>query len=335
VNKKPEIPFLQFPPYGIMTNVSLKELGSKNLLGSPTDAFVPPHFQSLPNEDDLQRERRWLKFRDNLIAEMADVLWPVWNQQSRSWKGCAIDRMLELTRADLEILLLLRAGPRPLHLDAPPDSPVRILNCPPHSTFFAEEDAGKIFNSYAFYDRNLDGKNVSASIFSDLFFTGLDAKCGSADLQFKQFFQRPRPFQMAFLMGETNFNLERATSSMTPSMISGHSLQGLIGVGAVMEQILQSGIPFDSDSWTALSQYAVDIGDRRVFAGIHYPSDNLSSWIVLMRLANFIYRSHKVKSKLWTAITERSLVYRLIDNQKGTRVYSAPLKLLRQLAESD
>jgi hypothetical protein len=118
-------------------------------------------------------------------------------------------------------------------------------------------------------------------------------------------------------------------------MISGHSLQGLIGVGAVMEQILQSGIPFNSDSWTALSQYAVDIGDRRVFAGIHYPSDNLSSWIVLMRLANFIYRSHEVKSKLWSAITERSLVYRLIDNQKGTSVYSAPLKLLRQLAESD
>ena len=332
MNKKPEIPFFQFPPYGIMNNSFLRILGSQNVLGSPTNPIVPPDFRPPKDPKGLQRNHHWIQLRDQLAAEMADVLWPVWNTESRSWKGRAVEHMLALTRVDLELLLPLRIGPGPLPLNSQPDSRGRTLNCPPHSAFFTEEDQGKIFNSYTFYDRDLDPK--FPSIFGDTFFAGLDAKCSSTELQFKRLFQRPRPFQMAFLMGKHDFNLEKADSSMTPSMVSGHCLQGLIGVGAVMERIIQGRIPFSHDSWQALGQYAVDIGDRRVFAGIHYPSDNLSSWIVLMRLANQIYGSKATKKKLWNAITNQSLVYRLIRDSRA-KVYSPGLGLLERTYKSE
>ncbi|MGD0776519.1 MAG: hypothetical protein ABSC05_27200 [Candidatus Solibacter sp.] len=37
----------------------------------------------------------------------------------------------------------------------------------------------------------------------------------------------------------------------------GHSLQGLIGVGAVMERILATGITFSEDSWQAISEQSL------------------------------------------------------------------------------
>ena len=319
------------PPYGIMNNDYLTDLGSKNLLGSPAVPIVPPEFEPV-GRDASQHERYWVAFRDDLLDKIADALWPVWDPKSQSWIGRSANAILDLTHADLDILLSLRVGARPLSLNTLPSSTLRSLNCPAHSAFFVEEDQFKIFASYAHYDRTLDSKYPS--IFSDVFFAGLDAKCSSTQLQFKQRFQRPRPYQTAFLLSKREFNLESAASSMTPSMVSGHSLQGLIGVGAVMEQIVQSAISFSEDSWQALSQYAVDIGDRRVMAGVHYPSDNLSSWIVLMRLANHIYKSPGIKEKLWKAITNQSFVYRLIHDSKA-KVYSAGLNLLNDVHESE
>jgi hypothetical protein len=331
VNQEFEM-LIQLPPYGIMDNDYLRNLGSKHLIGSPAEPMVPPDFRLPDGCDYSQREKCWIEWRDNTLSEMKDVLWPVWNSESRKWSGRAVETMVELTRVDLSILLSLRVDSVPLPLLTAPVSKVRALNCPPHSAFFREEDQGKIFASYGFYDRKLDAKYPA--IFSDVFFAGLASKCSSTQLQFKRHFQRPRAYQTAFLLGKYEFSLEEATSSMTPSMVSGHSLQGLIGVGAVMERILEAGISFDNDSWIALGEYAVDIGDRRVMAGVHYPSDNLGSWIVLMRLANRIFDSAgEIKKKLWHAISEQSLVYRLIlDSEEN--VYSAGLDLLRRAVET-
>ena len=332
-----EVPALQVPPYGIMDNEYLKNLGSENLPASPAEPIVPPDFHAPASCGKQPREHCWKELRDKLIDEMADALWPVWDPQSRSWDGRSAKKMLELTRADMDILFRLRVGQGSLPIDALPDSKVRSLNCPAHSAFFLEEDQGKIFASYPHYDRSLDPK--IGSTFGGAFFAGLAAKCSSTSLQFKRRFQRPRAYQMAFLMGKTEFNLEEGVSSMTPSMVSGHCLQGLIGVGAVMERVIQSGISLDEDkgkamdSWQALSQYAVDIGDRRVMAGIHYPSDNLGSWIVLIGLANHIYRSREIKEKLWKAITTQSLIYRFIRESEA-EVYSPALDLLDRMKKS-
>jgi hypothetical protein len=67
-------------------------------------------------------------------------------------------------------------------------------------------------------------------------------------------------------------------------MISGHCLEGCLA-GAWLAWCLQ----FDSQGldhldWRrvhkALQQWSVDIGDRRVMAQVHYPSDNIGSWWV-------------------------------------------------------
>ncbi len=322
---------IQLPPYGIMDNDYLRNLGSKQLIGSPAEPMVPPDFRLLDGCDESQREKCWVEWRENTLSEIKDVLWPVWNSKTRGWEGGAAKTMVKLTRVDLSILHSLRVGSS-LPLRAAPASKLRALNCPTHSAFFQEEDQGKIFASYAMYDRKLDARYPA--IFSDVFFAGLASKCSSTQLQFKRQFQRPRAYQAAFLLGEYEFNLEEAISSMTPSMVSGHSLQGLIGVGAVMEHICESGIDFSDDSWLALSQYAVDIGDRRVMAGVHYPSDNLGSWIVLMRLANRVFDSTgKIKKRLWHAISECSLIYRLIQ-KKNEGVYSLGLELLKRAVEA-
>lgn len=323
------MPSLQFPPYGIMDNDYLKNLGSKNLPGSPAESIVPPDFGACGEIDAAGREAAWVDLRDRIVHEIEDSIWPVWDAKSRAWKGAAVANMLPLTCADLEILLQLRVGPH-LAINSLPTANTRAINCPSHLAFFEEEDQAKIFSSYSFYDRTLDSR--FAPTFADAFFAGLGAKCSSTQLQLKQRFQRPRAYQIAFLMAISEFNLEEATSSMTPSMVSGHSLQGLIGVGAVMEQIIKSGVSFTDDNWQALRQFAVDIGDRRVMAGVHYPSDNLASWIVLMRLARHIYHCEEVKHRLWRAITEQSLIYRLV-RKSGATAYSAGLSLLERAFE--
>jgi hypothetical protein len=114
---------------------------------------------------------------------------------------------------------------------------------------------------------------------------------------------------MAFRTGDFRFYHEEGRTSQTPSMCSNHCLQGMVGVGGVYEDFHARGISFNPD---ALKQFAVDIGDRRVMAGIHYPSDNLSSWILVLSLAPLAYRDATVKNFLWDAIEHRSVIYRRI-----------------------
>jgi hypothetical protein len=314
-----------------MNNEFLRNLGSPFLLGSPAEPEVPPEFQTLP-DCPVSREEQWRDLRNEILDLMRDAVWPLWDEKNLQWEGSAREMMRSLTLADFEILMKLRAGPETIALKMVPEATPRAVNCPLHFTFFKEEDPGSIFQSYSFYDHKLDAK--LPPVFADAFFAGLSAKCSSTQLQFKTRFQRPRPYQIAMLLGRPDFNLEEAVSSMTPSMISGHSIQGMIGVGAVMERILESGVELTYDSWQALRQYAVDIGDRRVMAGVHYPSDNLGSWIVLMRLANRIFRNGCIKQILWQAIEHQSLIYRLM-RRSSAEAYGPGLELLYRMRDTN
>jgi hypothetical protein len=311
-----------------MNNEFLKNLGAPFLLASPGEPEVPPDFQPQAGCPGKTREEQWRLLRKEMLELMSDALWPVWNAEHLDWDGNARHYMLALTLADLEILLKIRPGSGVAALNTIPGSVPRAVNCPLHMAFFKEEDPGNIFQSYAMYDRGLDAK--LPPVFADAFFAGLKAKCSSTQLQYKARFQRPRAYQMALLLRKPEFNHEEAISSMTPSMISGHCIQGMIGVGTVMERILESGMSFSDDSWQALRQYAVDIGDRRVMAGVHYPSDNLGSWIVLMRLAHRIFRAVRIKHILWQAIEEQSLIYRLVLSSRAA-VYAPVLDLLHRM----
>src|SRR5262249_22492778 len=88
-------------------------------------------------------------------------------------------------------------------------------------------------------------------------------------------------------------------------------------------------------SWIALQQYAVDIGDRRVMAGVHYPGDSLASFIVAMSQACQLYKNGlEVKRHLWAAIRDQSFIYDRILNFTPAEVYAPALAALHALAPS-
>jgi hypothetical protein len=55
----------------------------------------------------------------------------------------------------------------------------------------------------------------------------------------------------------------------------------------------------------------VDWGDRRVFAGVHYMTDNIASWTLARRLIPFLFRSnaHEVENFAVQAISRHSQVF--------------------------
>jgi hypothetical protein len=67
-------------------------------------------------------------------------------------------------------------------------------------------------------------------------------------------------------------------------------------------------------------QYAVDFGDRRVMAGVHYPSDNLGSWLLALDLIPRVCSPDtgaEVKRRIWTAISARSVIFRILKRVLG------------------
>ena len=101
--------------------------------------------------------------------------------------------------------------------------------------------------------------------------------------------QRPRANQAAYWMGATSPPTVRfAASALSSSAISGHAFQGLFGC---LNVHLEFGQKMDAREKGDLLNLAVDIGDRRVIAGIHYPSDNAMSWRVALETIDRLNRT--------------------------------------------
>ncbi len=286
--------------------------------GKIEEAVLPPYGAlpaGLPPSKDAPAD-----WRDNgsedfgmlLVRNLLDF-------QRLLWPPDDMDQQIELTKVDLELLLQIRADRL---LDKLPDSPVRSLNCNTHKDFFKLEDTGEQLGALQrHYDRTADQALVLNGL-PRVFIEGIFHKMTSgAIFFFKQELQRPRPYQAAYILGFTAFNYEEATSALHPSMISGHCIQGLMGGVGIFERLLLDRIPFSEDSWTALQQFIVDFGDRRVMAGVHYPSDNISSWLLALDLCKHVCEGRvavEVKERLWTAISTRSIVYKRIEAAIGS-----------------
>ena len=83
----------------------------------------------------------------------------------------------------------------------------------------------------------------------------------------------------------------RAYTSQTGSAPSGHAVQGYCMAGAVYEDLLESPPSWftpDSGDYNAtltlLYRAAYDVGDRRMIAGVHYPTDNYASAMLVNRV---------------------------------------------------
>lgn len=292
------------PAYGFMTEFHMARIAGPHVIPADFDA---------PDLPGSTQEEKWRYFTTQLLKLINDVIWPRFEPKAppaSQWQGQSAAFMLELTDTDIKLLQQILAAPMVL------DQPVHSLprEFPTHRDFFENEDEAKVppGPDHFIYDPTLPRRLTDRM--PQLFIDGLKAKCGNELLRIKLILQRPRPYQAAFLRGFTGFKYLQAKSADTPSICSGHSLQGLMATGAIIERFILDGETLDAKQWAAIEQYGVDIGDRRVMAGIHYPSDNICSWLITMLQANRVFRNTEVKVKLWEAISRQSLLYKRIDS---------------------
>jgi membrane-associated phospholipid phosphatase len=146
----------------------------------------------------------------------------------------------------------------------------------------------------------------------------------------KRELQRPRPHQVASLHGLA-FEVQRAPGAVTSATPSGHAIQGLMGVaGAIVE--LRRYHRFDAPLLSRLRQYAVDVGDRRVFAGVHFPTDNLASWCLALSLCSHVYGQDGdfARAFMAEAITRHSAVHAALA-ASGSPLLAPGLDWLKEL----
>jgi PAP2 superfamily len=308
-------PVPNWPPYGPVNEVFMYDVRTRR---------VPVGFRI---DGEPASERAYDAWLRELVDEMARFLWPRYDSNaSPPWVGKAASIMEALTRADFELMRGLRNR---LAL-APTGRDATLAKS--HMALFLEEDLVKPWPTYALYETKLPDElmaRVQESMHKPV------AAFGPAPLRFKHLMQRPRPFQMALILGIEDFKYEWAKSAVTPSIISGHSIQAVIaGAGAYVQHVLD--FQKVAGSIAHLEQYAVDVGDRRVFAGVHYPSDNLASWYVAIKLCDhymFGELGRLAKTFLWSAISKRSAVHAAMAEVGG--VYAEPLKELARIATTE
>jgi hypothetical protein len=307
---------IQFPPYGTINDHFLDAMNEHS--SWPTNWISPPG-ASVPIS------KQWSDWKDETLKIISRVLWPLRDPKS-GWHGESVRNMEALTRIDLELC-------RVLHGQL--EENVGGTNITNRAMFETEDPSGGIpgtlIPSYTSFPYRIAEK------IPRIMSVSLDAKAAPAAPQLKAVIQRPRPYQTALLLGISNYRWLRATSADSPSMVCGHCYEGGLMVGGLMERLLIEGETLNDRQWEALQQYAVDMGDRRVFAGVHYPSDNLSSWLMIMRIARHVFVRSEVKDGLWRAISKQSQVYRAIQEASCTeegKVYRPALEELEKAAAS-
>jgi hypothetical protein len=182
---------IAFPPYGRMM--------SKFELMLP-DPPAPPKDWNSPGG--------WLAWRKKFVELISAVVWPRYDRDTASWVGASAQRMLAMTRDDFDIIKKLRAT----H-DATIELPEGLV---PHSELFVLEDEGDVAVSFKNVTVKID-RSVDRTLrmylatklpphvldeFASLYIPTAMRKAGTIHVEFKPIFQRPRPYQMAYILGE-------------------------------------------------------------------------------------------------------------------------------------
>lgn len=296
----------QLPAWGIMDKELLTEI----------ELFpIAKHWQM--NEPEPVRRVEWPRWREALVSEIGNLIWPPLAPGARGWEE---DTVAALNHADFLCLSQLNR-----YIDEPILPGTSVV----HGELFSEEDDGSGLGiGYERYDPTLPRQHRNE--LRRWMLEGIGNKVGTLGLQLKAIFQRPRPYQVALLQNRADFSHLYSSSASTPSLVSGHCLQGALAVCNVYVQLREQ---LNALSEELLAQYLVDIGDRRVFAGIHYPSDNLSSWLTALWLIPGVFGAPlaaAVQQFLRMAITKKSIVYRAILQHAGApnSVYAPILQRL-------
>jgi hypothetical protein len=290
---------MHFPPYGFMI-----EEWRTLIVGNG----------SAPS-DWVRRPEEWLPWREGMLDLIADKLWPRYDLHAAAWTGRATALMESLTIADFELLQILR---RRIGDDVPlPDGPLGNKYL-----FRIEDEADVVDASTKFQiDRSADAtlyqyligclSDRQARALSSNYIAEMAKKAGNVDLEMKVFLQRPRAYQIAYMLNQNWFSHNHAKSAVTPAMISGHCFEACMGGLAAAQKARLLGFP--QVALELIARHTIDVGDRRVFAGVHYPSDNLASWIVALQLAELVGCTGGERQWLLDSIRQYSEVFGLIS----------------------
>ncbi len=278
------------------------------------------------------KNKSWEKYINDRTEEFAEYLWPKWDPVNRKWEGAAADKMHEATKAELEICV------RELHqqdiLQAFPNTHAASRLSPKNhlwhyrvEDFIGYDDTGiahppqeygydtatatRPFSNIVRYDPDQNADDIW-EVFCDL--NGSKVK---GTFQFKLTFQRPRPYTATMILGVDGVKHHTATRHIHtgghPAFPSGHCLQGLLISGGLIHQQAER-LGLGAVNVDAIMQYGVDFGDRRVFAGVHYPTDNIASWVNAVLLSGELFDDNKAtQARIKHAIRTHSRVYKVIN----------------------
>lgn len=268
------------------------------------------------------------------MAEVADKIWPRW--ENGGWRGKAASFAEHETQSELQLAIRLYQGggdtlgilsdltgaetpfegPRRDHLwhyrieDARFDHPdYSGLELPSSVSTSIEYRTGKDGTAnYPLYG----GPEVEATAFKRMFLQDAAGKRPEV-LGLKEYFQRPRPRAAATALNLPGFRWVTAHRNVHtgqhPAFPSGHCMQGILGGCTVYDQLIKAGQKPTAAERERLQKYMVDWGDRRVFAGVHYMSDNIASWTLLRRIIPHVFESEEITELAVEAIIRHSRVF--------------------------
>jgi len=297
----------QLPPYGFMWKD----------WQAGASANAPP-------SDWKGGARKWRQWFSATLGLLRDDVWPVYS--ARGWKGGARAHMVALTRVDLDLIREFQEA----YLEAEAGSFGGIT----HRAYFDLEDYDCTYNWEKPIGQYCAGLSGSTSDFLSILEHAMKDKLSLfLAEQFKMHLQRPRPFQASMLLGARGYTYYWAKTAVTPSAISGHAVQAAMMACHAYHRLHRHDAELGTRYRKALQQWGTDCGDRRVMAGVHYPSDNVSSWIVLLRLVDHVYDDRLIRPFAAEAI-RNSLLYRFLEAKVRTDpavrdAYAKPWACLR------
>ena len=296
---------MRLPPYGVLSNEYKAVLSSE------------------PMSDWHGTAGQYRKFIRKFSRDVANQIWPAYDRRRGKWKGKSRRFAEAATKAELQICIeqfqqadVLEAVPGACESLPEPFRQNHLWHFrvedglqhqTPHLSALASRSP---VSNFMFYDPGYDPAAFTAV------FLGQARRKIHGLFDFKPYFARPRPYQTAMIFGLSRFQTRIAEigrhTGFHPSLISGHCVQGVLLSCLVLEHWIDSG-KVDARSVEQLAHYSVDFGDRRVLAGVHYPTDNIASWVLALRMIPRAYRhADQILRFAVDAITSKSIVYKTI-----------------------
>jgi hypothetical protein len=301
-------------------------------LGLPPFGYMVWHQQDGANSGDCPpkwnaQAGEWQSWFERVLDVIAQDVWPVY--RNGTWvPSAAAENAIAMTLADLAAIREFRKS----QFYRPRGTTGRY-----HADYFVGEDlsdgSGWLSSFGAYCPELVEPAFSIKSVFEHGIF---DYAHRYLPERFKLHFQRPRPYQASLILGLAGgepLPHDTATSANTPSLISGHGVQALL-VGCVAFEAISRDAGLMARNRGRIQAWMTDIGDRRVMAGVHYPTDSLASWIVAAELVDYLFSDSAVRQFLLEAI-RNSLLYKFLETRGSAAEYVRPWQcLLRILAKS-